>query len=87
MPAETPEEALAASTARFDELTLYQKQLYKMLRVAITQGDGETIFRLKEGIGTTAAMIEAFRVDVLIASDFVRKFKAQREEIDRLEKA
>jgi hypothetical protein len=87
MPADTPKEALAASRARIEELSLHQKGFYESLHLAIAEGDCDTIFQLKTAIGTAAAMIEAYRVDVLIASSFVRKFEAQRKEIERLEKA
>ena len=77
--------ALAASKARIQELSLFQKQFQKMLRSAIAEGDCSAVFQLKEVMTATASMIEAYRVDTLIAGGFVRKFEAQRKKIERLE--
>jgi hypothetical protein len=78
MPADTPAQALVASTARIEELQLHQKQFARLLRWAIAEGDGDVIFRLKEAMIRAASMIQAFRIDVLLASDFVRKFGGLR---------
>jgi hypothetical protein len=85
LPADTPEEALVASTERVEELLLHQKQFDRLLRQAIAEGNGEVIFRLKATMIRTTSMIEAYRIDMLIAGDMVRRFEAQRKEIERLE--
>jgi hypothetical protein len=64
---------------------LHQKQFDRLLRQAIAEGNGEVIFQLKAAMVRAASMIEAYRIDMLIAGDMVRRFEAQRKEIERLE--
>ena len=72
---------MVASSARIEELELHQKQFDRLLRQAIAEGNGEVIFRLKATMIRAASMIEAYRIDTLIAGDMVRRFETQRMEI------